>query len=480
MVIDIKKYKNMHNNSYNNVLTNIENERKNNEWIDYVFPVIHGLNITKQNTYKFNNIIEAREFLNDKTLKRNTLEICRKIMKLNNIDYLNKKDKQKIHSSLTLFNYITDKNIKSLLKFRNYNEKLTSKFTYHREYSIFKKLLDKFYNGELEKTTLALIESEIYSYKDKEKILKNIKRKDIKKGEDVLIKFSEISSLVKENDNLKTTTKRQFYKNLNNEEIKIFNKFNISKKIKRLRDKTEKRIITSLLIITILSSSLLPVKVLAYQDIINQTKTLNNLTKFLETPKEEVVKNIDEYKEKERLAKEEIERKAKEEEERKRKEEQQRQKTYTTTIKYVEPTGDGNQDVINIAKSQVGNIGGESFWRWYGFNYRVEWCAIFVSWVAEQAGLIEKGTIPKFAAVSQGIKFYKDRGLWRDRSYSPRPGDLIFFDWNYNGIIDHVGIVEKVENDRVYTIEGNSNDICKEKNYSITSSSIYGYGTPNY
>lgn len=62
-------------------------------------------------------------------------------------------------------------------------------------------------------------------------------------------------------------------------------------------------------------------------------------------------------------------------------------------------------------------------------------------------------------------------------------GDIIFFDWadSNDGKADHVGIVEKCENNRVYTIEGNSSsDTCRQKDYDINSSVILGYGTPMY
>ena len=60
-------------------------------------------------------------------------------------------------------------------------------------------------------------------------------------------------------------------------------------------------------------------------------------------------------------------------------------------------------------------------------------------------------------------------------------GDIIFFDWENDGEKDHTGIVEKTENNTVYTIEGNSSgDTCRQKSYDINSSVILGYGTPNY
>lgn len=145
-------------------------------------------------------------------------------------------------------------------------------------------------------------------------------------------------------------------------------------------------------------------------------------------------------------------------------------------------TGDG--EIVTVALTQVGNIGGEPYWSWYGFDSRVEWCACFVSWCAEQCGYIEAGVIPKFAAcASQGVPWFQERGLWQDNSYEPRPGDIIFFDWDdggQDGESDHVGIVERVENGRVYTVEGNSSDSCRQNSYPIGYYEIYGYGTPAY
>lgn len=106
----------------------------------------------------------------------------------------------------------------------------------------------------------------------------------------------------------------------------------------------------------------------------------------------------------------------------------------------------GNHDVVQIAQSQIGNIGGRPYWSWYGFNSRVEWCACFVSWVMNEAGLIEDGTVPKFAYCPTGIQWFKQHDQWQGRQYTPASGDVIFFDWQNDGISDHVGIVEKVEN----------------------------------
>lgn len=141
----------------------------------------------------------------------------------------------------------------------------------------------------------------------------------------------------------------------------------------------------------------------------------------------------------------------------------------------------GNTDIVQVAFSQLGNQGGQPYWSWYGFNSRVSWCACFVSWCANQCGYIDSGIIPKFAACqNEGIVWFKTCGLWQENGYIPKAGEIIFFDWENDGHSDHVGIVEKVENGQVYTIEGNSNDSCAERHYDINSNVIVGYGTPMY
>ena len=143
-------------------------------------------------------------------------------------------------------------------------------------------------------------------------------------------------------------------------------------------------------------------------------------------------------------------------------------------------TAGGNQAIVEVALTQVGNQGGQPYWSWYGFNSRVEWCACFVSWCADQCGYIESGLVPKFAGCVDGANWFKSNGKWQSRTYEPKTGDIIFFDWEGDGTTDHVGIVEKCENGTVYTVEGNSGDACKQRQYAVGSSNIYGYGIPAY
>lgn len=140
-------------------------------------------------------------------------------------------------------------------------------------------------------------------------------------------------------------------------------------------------------------------------------------------------------------------------------------------------TPEDGDAIVDVALSQVGNIGGEPYWSWYGFTNHVEWCACFVSWCADQCGYLDSGLYPKFSGCVFGMQWFQQRGLWLDGSTEPVPGMLIFFDWaTQDGVPDHVGIVEKVENGMVYTVEGNSRDICRQKQYSLGSGVILGYG----
>lgn len=140
----------------------------------------------------------------------------------------------------------------------------------------------------------------------------------------------------------------------------------------------------------------------------------------------------------------------------------------------------GSGDIAEVAASQIGNVGGAPYWSWYGFSSRVEWCACFVSWCANECGYIEAGVIPKFSYCPSGVQWFREAGLWLPGGSEPSAGDIVFFDWNHDGTSDHVGIVESCDGTTVHTIEGNSSDSCRRRSYSVTSASILGYGTPMY
>ena len=139
--------------------------------------------------------------------------------------------------------------------------------------------------------------------------------------------------------------------------------------------------------------------------------------------------------------------------------------------------GGGSDDIVAVALSQVGNVGGQPYWSWYGFSSRVEWCACFVSWCADQCGYIESGVIPKHSYCPTGVEWFRTSGQWQDRNSIPAPGTIIYFDWGGDGVADHVGIVESCDGSTVYTVEGNASNACKQLSYAVGDRRITGYGT---
>ena len=149
---------------------------------------------------------------------------------------------------------------------------------------------------------------------------------------------------------------------------------------------------------------------------------------------------------------------------------------YSAVTKDPVSVADEDVPLVSVAVSQLGNRGGEPYWSWYDFDYRVEWCACFVSWCEDQCGLIKAGKAPKFAMVGDGASWFRDRKQWTDAGGLPSAGDLIFFDWDRDGILDHVGIVSAVRDDLIFTVEGNSSDLCRHKRYAAGDPVISGYG----
>ena len=164
-------------------------------------------------------------------------------------------------------------------------------------------------------------------------------------------------------------------------------------------------------------------------------------------------------------------------------------------------TGNQIEDIIGVAMTQVGYKEGNSssqlggtvagsgnytkYGAWYGINPGA-WCAMFVSWCANQAG-ISTSIIPKHASCDVGMTWFKNNGRWQysrafGGSYTPKRGDIIYFGNNPNNLNDstHVAIVTGVDSSKVYTVEGNSGDACKQRQYAVGSSNIYGYGIPAY
>ena len=109
------------------------------------------------------------------------------------------------------------------------------------------------------------------------------------------------------------------------------------------------------------------------------------------------------------------------------------------------------------------------------------WCSAFVSWVARQND-IPDDVIPKTNYCPDGVTAFKEMGRFKnnDGKYTPKRGDIIYFDPDHNGNANHVGIVKDCKEGVVHTIEGNTSDMCAEREYSIDDSRIYGYGVPDY
>lgn len=140
--------------------------------------------------------------------------------------------------------------------------------------------------------------------------------------------------------------------------------------------------------------------------------------------------------------------------------------------------GRSGLDIVEVALAEVGNSGGEKYRRWYynGVSLDVAWCAIFVSWCANECGYLDS-IIPKYASCANGAQWFKDCNRWADNTITPEPGYIIFFGPNGG---DHTGIVERSENGIVYTVEGNYSDSVSRAQHAVGNSYIAGYGMPAY
>ena len=120
------------------------------------------------------------------------------------------------------------------------------------------------------------------------------------------------------------------------------------------------------------------------------------------------------------------------------------------------------------------------FGDWYGIPNQ-PWCAMFVSYCMNKAGVLPN-VVKKFASCSIGWNWFKSKGQTRNRGYIPQKGDIIFFDWNpeKGDGIDHVGIVNNVNGEYIYTLEGNHDDQVNIYKYHINDARIYGYAVPDY
>lgn len=152
-------------------------------------------------------------------------------------------------------------------------------------------------------------------------------------------------------------------------------------------------------------------------------------------------------------------------------------------------TGTGYRtQIVEVALGENGTVGGSKYRSWYiGSADGAAWCATFVSWCADQCGLIDLGVIPKFQGCTWGVSWFRERGLFNytenygGTDYTPKTGDLIFFTkYRNKNISSHVGLVQYVEGNCVITIEGNTSNAVWPRSYSLTDTFILGYATPLY
>lgn len=151
--------------------------------------------------------------------------------------------------------------------------------------------------------------------------------------------------------------------------------------------------------------------------------------------------------------------------------------------------------IVEIAKGEIGvqekKYNNVKYNTWY-FGYEVRdrysggtsyaWCAVFLGWCADQAG-IDTDTIPLVRGTVAMQRFYENLGRYTkySASYTPKVGDIIFFDWSGGrGGVDHVGIVVAVKDGMITTVEGNYSDQVSCNTYAINHKYITGYATPDY
>lgn len=156
-------------------------------------------------------------------------------------------------------------------------------------------------------------------------------------------------------------------------------------------------------------------------------------------------------------------------------------------------TGNGALDIVGVARTQIGykQVGGTKYGHWYHKLFvNQPWCAMFVSWCADQAG-VPQTILPKHASCSAWVKWFKDQGLWQDSQYyggkyTPKAGDVVFYrNSGSSAVSDHTGVVVGTNGSYLHVIEGNSTNVsvCEFKTNSsrmLKSSYVIGYGTPKY
>ena len=156
---------------------------------------------------------------------------------------------------------------------------------------------------------------------------------------------------------------------------------------------------------------------------------------------------------------------------------EEKEKAISMLDKEVYTEEEARQRMVDLAETQLGNKDESEYVKMFQESEGTPWCSEFVAWCADQCGYTDAGIIPKFADAESGVAWFKKNGQFKDRSYTPKAGDIIFVGGDSP---THTAMVVDVKDGKILTIEGNVGDEVKRGSYDIGSSRIYGFGTPNY
>ena len=164
---------------------------------------------------------------------------------------------------------------------------------------------------------------------------------------------------------------------------------------------------------------------------------------------------------------------------------------WDASVSGVHLSGDWATDLIAIARTQLGYTeskvnfvieggakrGYSRYGHWYGTPH-ADWCTMFIGFCLEYAG-IPKEDYPAYGGCSQYMNYFQRAGAWveDETTYTPRPGDLVFFNWHGQQNPEHAGIVTGVSSSGIVTIEGNRNNQVLEASYAIDDPFIVAYAS---
>lgn len=152
---------------------------------------------------------------------------------------------------------------------------------------------------------------------------------------------------------------------------------------------------------------------------------------------------------------------------------------FDTTLS-VSSVTEATDSLLKIAENEIGNTNESSYLAITGTKEGDSWDSEFVSWVANKAGYVEAGIIPKFGTATEGVDWFKENNSFKTTEYTPKAGDIVFYDYDGDGVTDHTGIVTAFANNQVNTVEGGVSDVVRKSSYKLNDSKIVGFGVPDY